>query len=256
MADEHIVTEIDGAVLTLRFNREEKKNALTVAMYSEMTKALGKLEQEDSLRVLLIEGGAEIFTSGNDIADFQRRSDLSEESGAAQFLFAIQSARKPVIAAVNGPAIGIGTTMLLHCDLVYAGDQALFQLPFINLGLIPEAGSSYILPHMLGHQRSAELLYFGERFDAATAKELGFVNKTMPANELASFARAQAQRLAAQPPSAVQMTKSLIKEAGSGNVKARIEKELGLFAERLASPEAREAFTAFMEKRAPDFSKF
>ena len=202
---------------------------------------------------MLLTGTGDTFTSGNDVKDFQERGGAPR--GGSRFLPVISSLQKPLIAAVNGAAIGVGTTMLLHCDLVVAATSARFVVPFTSLGLVPEAASSLLIPRLLGHQRASALLLLGESLDAATACAWGLVNRVVEDAVLMDTARDVARRLAALPPQAVRLTKRLIKH-GAPDVAARIQEEIGLFTERLASPEAQEAFAAFMEKRKPDFLKF
>jgi enoyl-CoA hydratase/carnithine racemase len=237
-------------------NRPEKKNALTRGMYQTMADAILGADKDGSTRVILLTGTADCFTSGNDIADFIA---IHQEVGIKPhnpFLPAISSVQKPVIAAVNGVAVGIGTTMLLHCDLVYAGTKARFQLPFVNLGLCPELASSLLLPRLVGHQRAAELLLLGEPFGAEIARELGLVNAVYPDEALLETAFLKAGQLAAQPPASVRLTKALLKRPIEAAVSQTIEEELALFVELLKSPAAAEAFQAFLEKRKPDFSRF
>jgi enoyl-CoA hydratase/carnithine racemase len=252
---DHIVTTTADRVLQIRMNRPEKKNALTLAMYTAMREALASADGDPSVRVIVISGVDGCFTSGNDLADFLQNPALGGESPAIRFLQALSTAGKPVIAAVTGLAVGIGVTMLLHCDLVYAADSATFQLPFVNLGVVPEAASSMLLPRLLGHQRAAELLLLAEKFDAATAHDLGLVNAVRPASELAGFVQQRAAALAAKPPSSLRLTKALMKR-DQESVPARMAEEGKHFSNQLTSPEAREAMEAFMQRRQPDFSRF
>lgn len=252
---DHIVTTTADRVLQIRMNRPEKKNALTLAMYTSMREALVSADGDPSVRVIVISGVDGCFTSGNDLADFLQNPGLGGESPAILFLQALSTASKPVIAAVTGLAVGIGVTMLLHCDLVYAADSATFQLPFVNLGVVPEAASTMLLPRLLGHQRAAELLLLAEKFDAATAHELGLVNAVQPGNELAGFVQQRAAALVAKPPSSLRLTKALMKREQE-SVLARMAEEGKHFGSQLTSPEAREAMEAFMQRRQPDFSRF
>lgn len=252
---DQIVTEIADNILAIRMNRPEKKNALNIAMYAAMTEALKGAEANPAVRVITITGTGDSFTSGNDIADFLERPPASESSPVTGFIRSISTASKPLIASVNGLAVGIGVTMLLHCDVVYAAEDASFQLPFVNLALVPEAASSLLLPRLMGHQRAAELLLFGDRFDARTAHEAGIVNAIHPAQELAAATRGRAAVLAAKPPAAVRLIKALLKSE-TATVPARREEEERHFRSRLQSPEAREALEAFMQRRKPDFSRF
>ncbi len=250
---EHVVVSTSGDVLEVRFNRPEKKNALTREMYEAVSTAFEQADADPAIRVVLLTGSGDTFTSGNDVKDFQGSS--GRPRGGSRFLPAISSLQKPLIAAVNGAAIGVGTTMLMHCDLIVAARSARFVMPFTSLGLVPEAASSLLVPRLLGHQRASAMLLLGEPLDAATALDWGLVNRVVDDAALMDTAREMARRLAALPPEAVRLTKRLIKH-GVPDVAGRIQEEIGLFTERLASPEAQEAFAAFMEKRKPDFSRF
>jgi len=250
----HVETTLDGGILTLRINRPDKKNALTPAMYTALVEGLRRSDQDPGIRVVLISGGGDNFTSGNDLADFMGSPPTGEDSPVMQFLWAVSSAKKPLVAGVNGVAVGVGTTMLLHCDLVVAAEDARFQLPFVNLGLCAEAGSTLMMPQMMGYQRAAELLLLGEMFSAEQARQYGLVNRVVAAGEVQETARTLAQKLAAQPARAVQLTKQLMKQPNATAVRAVIAEEGMQFAQLLRGPEAREAFTAFMERRVPDFS--
>lgn len=254
MTDTVVITRTDG-VLEIRLNRPEKKNALTRAMYDAMADAFTQVDADPTLRVALLTGTGDTFTSGNDIADFQARASGNREGSASRFLPTISSMQKPLIAAVNGAAIGVGTTMLMHCDLIIAARSARFVMPFTGLGLVPEAGSSLLFPRLLGHQRASALLLLGEPLDAVTAHEWGFVNRIVDDSALMQTVHEIAHRLASLPPQAVRLTKRLIRHGADG-VAERMEEELALFRERVGSPEAAEAFRAFMEKRKPDFSRF
>jgi enoyl-CoA hydratase/carnithine racemase len=252
---EHIVVTVQDRVLHLRLDRPEKKNALTRGMYLGMIDAVRRAEGDPDVRVLLITGAEDCFTAGNDLMDFANAKP-GESSPAILYLETLAAAQKPVVAAVGGVAVGIGTTMLLHCDLVYAAADARFQLPFVNLGLCPEAGSSLLLPELMGHRRAAELLFFGEPFSAERARDLGIVNAVVAGNELLATARAKAQALAEKPPSALRTTKSLLKRPVSPAVADAMRRETEQFAALLQGPEAKEAMAAFLQRRKPDFSKF
>jgi enoyl-CoA hydratase/carnithine racemase len=254
MTDTVVITRTD-AVLEIRLNRPEKKNALTRSMYDAMADAFAQVDADPTLRVALLTGTGDTFTSGNDIGDFQARAAGNREGSASRFLPTISSMQKPLVAAVNGPAIGVGSTMLMHCDLIIAVRSARFVMPFTSLGLVPEAGSSLLFPRLLGHQRASALLLLGEPMDAATAHQWGFVNRVVDDTELMVTAHDLARRLAALPPQAVRLTKRLMRQ-GAADLAGRMEEELTLFRQRVASPEAAEAFRAFMEKRKPDFSQF
>jgi len=251
-----ILTEIRDRVLRIEIARPEKKNALTLAMYAAMAEALAAAEADPGVRVALIHGARDCFTAGNDLKDFLERPPHSEDSPTFRFLRGVSSFAKPLIAAVNGVAVGIGTTMLLHCDLVYAAPGARFQLPFVTLGLVPEAGSSFLLPYIAGYQRAAELLLLGQPFDARKAHAAGFVTKVIPEDELLEYARDAALGVAALPPAAVRHAKALMKKRFAARTAEAMAEEGAVFRERLASPEAKEAMTAFLEKRKPDFSRF
>ena len=252
----HIVVETQERVTRIEFDRPEKKNALSPAMYAAMAQALAAADADAQVRAVLIHGQADCFTSGNDVKDFLELPRGPGESPASGFLRAISTAKKPLVAAVGGPAVGVGTTMLLHCDLVYAAPNARLQMPFVPLGLLPEAASSLLLPAMAGYRRAAEMLLLGAPFGAEKALAAGIVTEIVPAAELLGRAREAALALAALPPASVQMTKELMKRGMAQAVQERMTEELQLFGERLRSPEAKEALRAFMEKRKPDFSRF
>lgn len=249
------VVVADG-MLRIGINRPDKKNAISRQMYSDLADALDRAEEDASVRVVFIHGTADCFTSGNDLADFVADPPRDETSPVFRFLLTISKMRKPLVAAVNGPAVGIGTTMLLHCDLVYAGEQACFQAPFVNLGLCPEAASTLLLPHLAGYQKAAEILLLGQTFDATKACEIGLANAVYPGKSVFASAMAQAQLLARQPPGAVRLAKQMMKNSFAAQVPEVMSEEGRQFIARLRSPEAGEAFTAFFEKRSPDFSSF
>ena len=242
-------------VLTITLNRLDKKNSLTRTMYAGMAQALAQADADASLSAAVIQGHETVFSAGNDIGEFLNRLASGEESPAFQFLRAISVFSKPLLAAVCGPAVGIGTTMLFHCDLVYAGDNAAFSMPFVNLGLCPEAASSYLAPQLMGYGRAAEALLLGEPFLAETALEMGLVSRIVPPSEASALAQRQARKLAAKPLGSLIETKRLLKKSQSGVVAERLLEEGASFARLLTEPAAREAFTAFLEKRKPDFSK-
>ncbi|MDR6420594.1 enoyl-CoA hydratase [Paraburkholderia phenoliruptrix] len=251
-----ILVERANGVLTLAFNRPDKKNAITAAMYQTMADTLVEAQRDASVRAMLIRGSASIFSAGNDLEDFMKAPPMGENAPVFQFLRALSSADKPLVAAVAGPAVGIGTTLLLHCDLVYAADSASFSLPFAQLGLCPEAASSLLLPRVAGYQAAAEKLLLGEAFDAAEAQRMGFVNRVLPASEVDAFAASQAAKLAALPASSLRVTKSLMKRASHQELQTQMSEEAVHFGKMLIAPEAREAFKAFFEKRKPDFRQF
>lgn len=251
-----ILTSVQDSILRIQFNRPDKKNAITLAMYETMTAALDQAEADSGVRVILFAGADDCFTSGNDLKDFMQSPPTGEDSPVFRFLKTLIAAQKPVVAAVQGVAVGIGTTMLLHCDLVYAGSGARFQLPFVNLALVPEAGSSLILPQLMGHRRAAELLMLGEMIDAERARELGLVNAVYPPQELAAATWQVAQQLAGKPPAALRLTKTLMKRATRPAIQEAMSEEGKHFMARLRSPEALEAMQAVLERRKPDFSRF
>ena len=245
-----------NGVATIEIARPEKKNAITQTMYAQMAEALDAAKADDAVRAVLITGQPGIFTSGNDIEDFMQRPVGSTESPAFVFMRALMGCDKPVVAAVTGAAIGIGTTMLLHCDFVYVSDEARLAMPFVSLGLVPEFASSLILPQLMGNVRAAEKLLLGDPFTGADAVEMGIANAVLPAAEVAPHARRIAERFNGLPPSAVRETKKLMRRARAAGALETIGVEGAVFAARLQSPEAKEAFSAFFQKRKPDFSKF
>ena len=255
MADLVVISQSEG-ILRLRVNRPEKKNALTRAMYQTLADALDRADDDGAIRVITITGTGDVFTSGNDLGDFLDGGSLDADSPVLRFLGAIARARKPLIAGVNGLAVGIGVTMLLHCDIVYAAEEASFLLPFVNLGLVPEAASSLLLPRLVGHQRAAELLFFGNKFDAKTAFAVGLVNAVHPRSALDEVLEKSAATLAAKPPTSLRLTKELLKSGLAPAITARMAEEGGHVRRMLQSPEAREAMQAILEKRPPDFRKF
>jgi enoyl-CoA hydratase/carnithine racemase len=253
-------SKADG-ILTIEFNRPDRKNAITSAMYQSMAEAIADGEQDGAVRAILIIGKPEIFTAGNDLDDFMKSSRPQdgvaiEERPVYRFMLALSGAKKPVVAAVAGAAVGIGTTLLMHCDLVYAADNAKFSMPFVQLGLCPEFASSLLLAQIAGYPRAAEKLMLGEAFLAQEALDMGLVSKVLPIDELLPFALRQAAKLVALPASSVRATKQLMKAGRNGAISQQMVDENKFFGAMLAAPEAKEAFTAFFEKRKPDFSKF
>jgi enoyl-CoA hydratase/carnithine racemase len=247
------LTRTDG-VVTITLDRPEKKNALTSAMYAELADAVTSIADDPGDRVLVIQGSESVFTAGNDVAEFLNDPPIDLESPVLRFLRALAVFPKPLVAAVCGPAVGVGTTLLLHCDLVYAGDDAVLSLPFVNLGLCPEAASSLLLPQRIGHVRAAAALLLGDPIDASTALGMGLVNAVAPPSQIAGIAADAARRLAAKPLAAVVAAKALMKAGQQDTVLTRIDEEASVFARMLHEPAAKEAFTAFLEKRRPDFS--
>jgi enoyl-CoA hydratase/carnithine racemase len=252
---EHIALEAANRIQWIRFDRPEKKNALTFEMYEAMTGALERAAKDSGIRVVCFTGAGDAFTSGADVKTFIDRARWSDETPPHRFLTTLAAFEKPIVAAVNGFAVGIGATMLLHCDLVYASTRAVFRFPFVDLGLVPEAASSLLLPRLAGHVRACELFLLGERFDARTALAIGLVNALLPPRALLRHAETKARRLAAKPPAAVRATKALLKEARPSPL-PQMRTEFDRFEERLRSPEAKEAVSAFLERREPDFSSF
>jgi enoyl-CoA hydratase/carnithine racemase len=253
---EHVVISDAGGILRIRINRPEKKNALTRKMYQTLAEAIERADGDPAIRVITISGTGDAFTSGNDLVDFLDAQSPEADRSTIRFLSAISRVRKPLLAGVNGFAVGIGVTMLLHCDLVYAVEEATFQLPFVNLGLVPEAASSLLLPRLIGHHRAAELFFLGNRFDAQAAHRMGLVNAIKSGSSLETALEELATGLAIKPPAALQLTKKLLKgDAFDAAVSARLEEERAHFERQLRSPEAREAMEAFLQKRTPDFSR-
>jgi enoyl-CoA hydratase/carnithine racemase len=245
-----------GRIARITLDRPEKKNAITAQMYVQLAEALAAAEADSRIRVICLSGTQDCFTAGNDLADFLERPPSGAGSPTWRFFEVLPALAKPIVAAVGGPAIGIGTTLLLHCDLVYATSAARFQLPFVPLGIVPEFGSTYLLPLLCGYQRAAELLLLGQPFDAQKACEIGLVSQVVPPEELLATAEKSAARLAELPPASLKLTKRLMKSAHAETVRRTIEEEGRIFRERLDSPEAQEALRAFLEKRKPDFSRF
>ena len=243
-------------VLTIEIARPEKKNALTQAMYTAMAEALEAAHTDAGVRAVLITGQPGIFTSGNDIDDFMQRPPQGEETPVARFMHALLDCDKPVVAAVTGAAVGIGTTLLLHCDLVYVSDEARLAMPFVSLGLVPEYASSLVLPALIGHVKASEKLMLGEPFSGSDAVDCGIANAVLPAAEVVNHARRMAERFNALAPGAVTDTKRLMRAPLRARIREVMAAEGALFGQRLRSPEATEAFQAFFQKRKPDFSKF
>lgn len=251
-----IKTAVIDGVATIEIARPEKKNAITGAMYTALASAFDAAREDNAVRAILLTGQPGIFTSGNDIEDFVKRPANLEQAPSFAFMKALMACDKPVVAAVTGAAIGIGTTMLLHCDFVYVSDEARLAMPFVSLGVVPEFGSSLIVPQLMGNVRAAEKLLLGEPFTAAEAVECGIANAVLPAAEVVRHARRVAERFNALPPGAVRETKRLLRRSRSAALLETIGVEGKAFGERLQSPEAKEAFSAFFEKRKPDFSRF
>jgi len=249
-----LLIDTTDRVMTITFNRVDKKNSFTAAMYAAMADALTSAQADETVRVVVFQGHETVFSAGNDITDFLQAPPVSPDVPVFRFLRAISSFSKPGVAAVCGPAVGIGTTLLFHCDLVYAGDNAAFSMPFVNLGLCPEAASSLLAPQRMGYGRAAEALLLGDPFLAEAAFEMGLVSRIVPPAEASALAQRQAQRLAAKPSSSVLATKRLMKLGQASAVEQRIAEEAVIFGRMLGEPAAKEAFGAFMAKRKPDFS--
>ena len=236
--------------------RPDTTTALTADMYRTMADALASAEADTAVKVVLISGAGGNFTAGNDLADFLGNPPMTEDAPVFRFINGFARLQKPFVAAVEGVAVGVGTTMLLHCDLVYAGSSARFVLPFANLGLTPEAASSLLLPLRAGHARAAEMLLLGEPFAAQVALDVGIVNAVLPDADVLAHARERCRKLTLQPTASLRLTKQLMKRGQQAQINETMSAEAGIFRQRLQSPEAKEAFAAFFEKRKPDFSKF
>ena len=249
------ISVADG-VQVLRLTRPAKKNALTSAMYGDLCDAFDRGDNDPAIAVHLITGSAGVFTAGNDLGDFLATAQGTGDLGAnvRRFVYLLPMIRKPLIAAVDGAAIGVGTTMLFHCDLVYATPSSTFATPFLSLGLVPEAGSSVLMPRRMGYARAFEMLALGETYSAEQAVHAGFVNKIVSFDRLEETALTAARRLASMPPEALAVTRSLMR-GNTAEILQQTDKEVIAFRERLSSPEALEAFTAFLEKRSPNFRK-
>lgn len=255
---EHVLSEKAGGVLTLTLNRPEKKNALTRAMYQFLGDAIDQAEFDPQVRCVLIQANGDMFTAGNDMGDFAAANAGDTSANEARragnpLLAALARAKTPLIAAVNGRAVGVGVTMLLHCDLVFVSEDVLLTTPFVNLALVPEAASSLTLPSRIGHARAFSMFVLGEAVDAKKAVDWGIANAEVPTDQLRARALDAARAVAARPPAAVMITKSLMRDAEA--LADQMAVEGGHFAAQLKSPEAKEAFAAFAEKRAPDFAK-
>jgi enoyl-CoA hydratase/carnithine racemase len=249
-----ILTHFDAGVTTITLNRLDKKNSITGDMYAAMAKAIDEAQADSACRVLVIQGHESIFSAGNDIGDFLNKPPSTAESPVFHFMRALSTFEKPVIAAVAGPAVGIGTTLLFHCDLVYAGDNAAFSMPFVNLGLCPEAASSLLAVQLMGYQRAAEALLMGEPFLVEAALELGLISRVLPPAEVNAYAQQQAQKMARKPLASLVETKRLMKSARTPAVLTQMDEEAAVFSRMLKEPAAVEAFSAFMEKRKPVFN--
>src|SRR5438105_13922657 len=250
-----IITERSGSILRIQLNRPAKKNAMTMSMYVTLADLLNDAAKDDRIRVVLWHGAGDSFCAGNDVEDFLKNPPGPGESPQARLMKALMNFDKPIVAAVHGAAIGGGTTMLTHCDFVYAGESAKFQMPFINLALVPEFGSSCTVPARIGHIRAAELILLGAPFDARRAAELGLVTEVVPDSDLRAKATDTARKLAAKPAAALQASKRLMKQPFREQLKAAMKAENEEFSVQVRSDDAKEAFSAFLEKRKPDFTR-
>jgi len=250
-----IITERSETILRVQLNRPAAKNAMTSAMYITLAELFDSAAKDDEIRVVLWHGAGDSFCAGNDIGDFIKNPPGSGESPQALLMNALINFDKPIVAAVQGAAIGGGTTMLTHCDFVYAGESAKFQMPFVNLALVPEFGSSCTIPAWAGYLRAAELILTGQSFDARRAAEFGLVTRVVPNQELLATATDTAQKLAQKPPAALRACKRLMRQSTREQLEQAVRLELEEFSERVRSAEAKEAFTAFLEKRRPDFTR-
>lgn len=250
-----IVTEHAGSILRVQFNRPTKRNAMTSAMYVALADIFNEAAKDENTRVVLWHGAGDSFCAGNDIADFLKNPPGPGESPQAKLMAALVNCDKPIVVAVQGAAIGGGTTMLTHCDFIYAAESAKFQMPFINLALVPEFGSSCSLPARIGHVRAAELILLGGPFDAGCAAELGLVTEIVSDRDVLARATETAQKLAAKPAAALQASKRLMKQPFREQIKAAMKAENEAFSVQVRSEDAKEALTAFLEKRKPDFTK-
>jgi len=250
-----ILTETKGSILRVTVNRPEKKNAMTSAMYNALADVFNEAAKDDDVSVVIWDAAGDSFSAGNDIEDFLKNPPGQGESPQARLGEALLNLDKPVIAAVKGVAIGGGTTLLTHCDFVYAGESSKFKLPFVDLGLVPEFGSSWSLPAGSGYIRAAELFLLAQPFSAEVAVEIGLVTQVVPDTELSETVTQTAEKLAAKPIGALRATKKLLRQSSRQQIDQAIEAELEQFSSRVRSAEVREVFTAFMEKRKPDFAK-
>ncbi|UVK38830.1 enoyl-CoA hydratase [Mesorhizobium sp. AR10] len=250
-----IITERAEGVLRVELNRPAKKNALTSSMYTRLADIFNDAAKDDDVRAVLWHGAGDAFSAGNDIQDFLGNPPGAGESPQSRLMHALADFDKPLVAAVRGAAVGSGTTVLLHCDFVYAGESARFQMPFINLAVVPEFGSSYAVPATIGHIRAAELILLGSPFDARRAEELGLVTQIVADENLLPVATETARKLAAKPADALQASKRLLKRSFREQLRAAMQAENEAFSVQVRSDEAKEALTAFLEKRPPDFTK-
>jgi enoyl-CoA hydratase/carnithine racemase len=252
---EEIITEHSGSILRVQLNRPAKRNAMTSAMYLSLASIFNEVATDEDTRVVLWHGAGDSFCAGNDIDDFLKNPPGPGESPQARLMEALVNFDKPIVAAVHGATIGGGTTMLTHCDFIYAGESTKFQMPFINLAVVPEFGSSCSVPLRIGHVRAAELLLLGASFDARRAADLGLVTEVAPDKDVLARATETARKLAAKPAAALQASKRLMKQPFREQIKTAMKAENEEFSAQVRSEDAKEAFTAFLEKRKPDFGR-
>ena len=246
--------QVEEDVACIEIARPERKNAITAEMYAQLAESFTAAGSDEAVRAIVLRGAPTVFCAGNDIHDFLQRPDSAGEF-AQRFMKTMIELQKPVIAAVNGAAVGIGTTMLMHCDLVYAADDAMFSMPFVSLGICPEFGSSLLVPLTAGYHKAAEKLLFGEPISAEDALEMGLVNRLLPPSEVVEYAMHQARRFRALPPGAVYETKRLLKAGWRTALQLAMDEELRSLRRLLGSAESREALSAFLERRKPDFAR-
>ena len=251
-----IAVQTINGVARIAIARPEKKNAITVAMYQAMADAIGAAHDDGTVRAILIHGEKDVFTAGNDLEDFMKNPPAGMDAPVFQFMQALGLSEKPVVAAVNGAAVGIGTTLLMHCDLVYCADNAMFSMPFVSLGLCSEFASSLTIPLAAGYHKAAEKLLLAEPISAEEALDMKIVNRILPPGEVLDYAIRQAERFNALPPASVRETKRLMKHSWRSMTEKLILEEAKSFEKMLRSAEAKEAFSAFFERRKPDFSRF
>src|SRR5437867_6275621 len=250
-----IIKERSGSIVRIQLNRPAKKNAMTMSMYVTLADLLNDAAKDDRIRVVLWHGAGDSFCAGNDVEDFLKNPPGPGESPQTRLMTALIDFDKPIVAAVHGAAIGGGTTMLTHCDFVFAGENAIFQMPFVNLALVPEFGSSCTIPARIGYLRAAELILLGLFFDARRAAELGLVTRVVPDQKLLATATETTQKLAEKPPGALQACKRLMKQSTREQLERAVKLENEEFSVHVHSAEAKEAFAAFLEKRPPNFSR-
>ncbi len=251
-----IVSETVGGVARIQIARPEKKNAISAAMYQAMANAIASAHEDSAVRAILIHGQKDVFTAGNDLEDFMKNPPADMNAPVFQFMQALGYAEKPVVAAVNGAAVGIGTTMLMHCDLVYCADNSVFSMPFVTLGVCPEFASSLLVPLNAGYHKAVEKLMLGDPISADEAVEMKIVNRILPPDDVLDHAIRQAERFNQLPPASVRATKRLLRAGWKTLTEKVMMDEVNSFAAMVRSDEAKEAFTAFFERRKPDFSKF